>query len=66
MQLPASFRDPSVFLFQQDGVTYRQLNLVYKDGYDHLTSSGLYQALVDSADIRESQRTLYLMRWIQR
>ncbi|MGA2670029.1 MAG: SAM-dependent methyltransferase [Dehalococcoidia bacterium] len=46
-QLPASFRDPSGFLFQQDGLIYRQVNLVYKDDYDHLTSSGLYQALVD-------------------
>jgi hypothetical protein len=47
VQLPASFRDPSGFLFQQDGVIYRQVNLVYKDDYDHLTSSGLYQALID-------------------
>jgi hypothetical protein len=45
-QLPASFRDPSGFLFRQDGVIYRQVNLVYKDDYDHLMSSGLYQALV--------------------
>jgi hypothetical protein len=46
-QLPGSFRDPSGFLFQQDGVIYRQVNLVYKDDYDHLMDSGLYQALVD-------------------
>jgi hypothetical protein len=46
-QLSASFRDPSGFLFQQDGVIYRQVNLAYKDDYDHLMSSGLYQALVD-------------------
>jgi hypothetical protein len=46
-QLPASFRDPSGFLFQRDGVIYRQINLVYKDDYDHLMDSGLYQALVD-------------------
>ena len=46
-QLPASFRDPSGFLFQQDGIIYRQVNLVYKDDYDHLMNSGLYQALVD-------------------
>jgi len=46
-RLPASFRDPSGFLFRQDGVIYRQVNLGYKDGYDHLMSSGLYQALVD-------------------
>jgi len=46
-QLPASFRDPSGFLFRQDGVIYRQVNLVYKDDYDHLVDSGLYKALVD-------------------
>jgi hypothetical protein len=46
-QLPASFRDPSGFLFQQNGVIYRQVNLAYKDDYDHLMDSGLYQALVD-------------------
>lgn len=47
-QLPASFRDPSGFLFQQNGVIYRQVNLVYKDDYDHLMDSGLYRALVDN------------------
>jgi len=46
-KLLGSFRDPSGFLFQQDGVIYRQVNLVYKDDYDHLMDSGLYQALVD-------------------
>jgi len=46
-QLPSSFRDPSGFLFRQDGVIYRQVNLVYKDNYDHFMDSGLYQALVD-------------------
>jgi len=46
-RLPASFRDPSGFLFQQDGVIYRQVNLVYKDDYDHLMDCGLYQALID-------------------
>ena len=45
--LPASFRDPSGFLFQRDGVIYRQVNLVYQDDYDHLMDSGLYRALVD-------------------
>jgi ribosomal protein L11 methylase PrmA len=45
--LPASFRDPSGFLFRQDGVIYRQVNLIYKDDYNHLMDSGLYQALVD-------------------
>jgi len=47
VRLSASFRDPSGFLFKQDGVIYRQVNLVYKNDYDHLMDSELYQALVD-------------------
>jgi hypothetical protein len=47
-RLPASFRDPSGFLFQQDGTLYRQVSLVYKENYDHLMGSGLYQALVEA------------------
>jgi ribosomal protein L11 methylase PrmA len=46
--LPSSFRDPSGFLFFQDGSIYRQVNLIYKQNYDHLIGSGLYKALVDS------------------
>jgi SAM-dependent methyltransferase len=44
---PASFRDPSGFLFKQDGQLYRQVNLVYQADYDHLVSSGLYQRLTE-------------------
>lgn len=46
--IPSSFRDPSGFLFQCDGSIYRQVNTIYKDDYDKLMNSGLYQALVDS------------------
>ena len=42
-----SFRDPSGFLFHEDGVIYRQINSVYKEHYDHLMSSRLYEALVN-------------------
>src|SRR4030042_5758151 len=44
--LPASFRDPSGFLFYRDGAIYRQINTAYKENYDHLVSSRLYDALV--------------------
>jgi len=44
---PASFRDPSGFLFWRDGVLYRQVNLSYQDDYALLMTSGLYQSLVD-------------------
>lgn len=42
----SSFRDPSGFLFLRDGLIYRQVNYKYKENYDHLINSGLYEALV--------------------
>jgi hypothetical protein len=47
-KLPASFRDPSGFLFLHDGVLYRQVNVAYQDDYDRLIGSGLYQRLVEA------------------
>lgn len=44
---PASFRDPCGFVFNLDGVIYRQVNECYKQHYDLLIQSGLYRALVD-------------------
>ena len=41
-----SFRDPSGFVFFKDGICYRQINLVYKENYDLLLESGLYEKLV--------------------
>lgn len=41
----ASFRDPSGFLFYQDGTLYRQVNQGYRLHYDRLMSSGLYDSL---------------------
>lgn len=46
--IPSSFRDPSGFLFYRDGLIYRQVNKFYKENYDHLVNSGLYEALVDA------------------
>ena len=45
-RVAASFRDPSGFLFQRDGVLYRQVNQSYKAHYDLLMQSGLYERLV--------------------
>ena len=45
-QLPASFRDPSGFLFSRDGVLYRQVNRAYEHEYERLFESGLYEKLV--------------------
>ncbi len=43
--VPGSFRDPSGFVFRRDGVLYRQVNNAYREDYDYLMSSGLYDAL---------------------
>lgn len=43
---PGSFRDPSGFVFFQQGVPYRQINQSYRADYDRLMDSGLYAALV--------------------
>ena len=43
---PASFKDPSGFVFQQNNIFYRQVNKPYKEDYDLLMNSGLYDKLV--------------------
>lgn len=44
---PASFRDPSGFMFTRDGTLFRQVNEGYRRHYEKLLASGLYQALVE-------------------
>lgn len=46
-RLSSSFRDPSGFLFSQDGIIYRQVNRDYAEKFDHLIDSGLYDLLID-------------------
>jgi hypothetical protein len=41
----ASFRDPSGFIFEHEGVLYRQVEERYRSEYEHLMGSGLYEAL---------------------
>ena len=41
----ASFRDPSGFVYRSGGILYRQVNPCYRQEYDHLIGSGLYEAL---------------------
>ena len=43
---PASFKDPSGFLFSSNGVLYRQVHRSYAHHYDKLIGSGLYENLV--------------------
>ncbi len=70
--LPGSFRDPSGFLFYHNNLVYRQVNLIYKDNYDHLMSSGLYRDLENSGllipheevnnDYSESDKTYKILK----
>ncbi len=43
--VPGSFRDPSGFVFALQGTIYRQINQSYKQDYDRLMDSGLYDHL---------------------
>ena len=47
-KLPSSFRDPDGFLFNLNGILYRQVNQNYQKDYDHLIKSGLYEILTKS------------------
>lgn len=59
-QVAASFRDPSGFVFKQNGRILRQVNKLYQSHYDHLMNSGLYKKLVEKKyliDHTEAERT---------
>ncbi len=43
---PASFRDPSGFLFSRDNILYRQVNRSYETDFQMLMASGLYEDLI--------------------
>jgi hypothetical protein len=43
---PSSYRDPAGFMFEKDGVLYRQVNKVFKQDFDLFTTSGYYERLV--------------------
>jgi len=44
-RVTGSFRDPSGFVFERDGIVYRQVNMRYRTNFDHLVGSGLYAEL---------------------
>lgn len=52
---PSSFRDPSGFVFYQDGVLYRQVNKIYRDDFERLYHSGLFERLVKEEKLVPSQ-----------
>jgi 2-polyprenyl-3-methyl-5-hydroxy-6-metoxy-1,4-benzoquinol methylase len=43
---PSSYRDPSGFIFEKEGVLYRQVNKIFKEDFDHFINSGCYEAFV--------------------
>ena len=48
---PASFKDPSGFVFEADGKFYRQVNQFYAPQYKQLIDSGLYAQLVKNGQL---------------
>jgi hypothetical protein len=43
---PSSYRDPSGFIFEKDGMPYRQVNRSFREHFDHFIKSGCYDQLV--------------------
>ncbi len=56
--LPSSFRDPSGFVYEQDGQLLRQINARYQREYDYLDSSGVYQRLIDAGLLIQHEEVL--------
>lgn len=44
---PSSYRDPSGFVYKENGIFYRQINPIYFKEYETAASSGVYQKLFD-------------------
>ncbi len=47
-RLSSSFRDQSGFLFTENGTLFRSVSRRYRQHYDHLLQSGLYDKLVEN------------------
>ncbi|MGV3618777.1 MAG: SAM-dependent methyltransferase [Fimbriimonas sp.] len=56
VRTPGSFRDPSGFIFERDGVLYRQVNRPYAADLDLLDGSGLHEALAKDGLLIRSER----------
>lgn len=42
---PSSYRDPSGFIFEKEGIVYRQVNKSFSEHFDHFIRSGCYKHL---------------------
>ncbi len=47
-KIASSFRDPSGFVFRENGILYRKINACYKRTFNLMIQSGLYQELLDN------------------
>ena len=56
LRLASSFRDPSGFVFERDGVLYRQVNAAYADDLRLLWDSGLYHELAEAGLLVATER----------
>ena len=55
--ITASFRDPSGFMFVSGGELYRQVNVSYRECFDLLAASGLYDALTSAGLLVSHEET---------
>ena len=47
MRVGGSYTDPNGHVFTKEGAIYRQVNLAYREHYDLLMESGLYDDLAN-------------------
>lgn len=57
--IPSSFRDPAGFLYTHNSLLLRQINKCYREDYDYLLSSGLYEELVQNGMLIPHKETEY-------
>ncbi len=56
--IPSSFRDPGGNLFLYNGKLYRRISNRYRENYDHLMESGLYNDLCSKGQLVEHEEVL--------
>jgi len=54
--LPSSYRDHSGFVFEKDGVIYRQVNQVFKNDFEKFIQSGCYEKLANKDFVVKHQQ----------
>tara|TARA_B110000438_G_scaffold294607_1_gene336284 strand:+ start:1540 stop:2931 length:1392 start_codon:yes stop_codon:yes gene_type:complete len=54
---PGSFRDPSGYVYLREGLIHRRINDCYKDDYEQLINSGLYDKLTEQSYLVKHEET---------